>query len=294
MIRRNNYFYNWKMENPTQPTHGVESSTLASKYIPLYAINQDYKQRYAIIYYKPNREGVYSTQRIYKDMVKSFRGLYDHIQFSLIVNGEEELLYIGKGFIIDGKGNFLFLYVADSQDIENIEKDRMFMSYEIFQDKYKKVYKEIYSNFIMKALMEDVPLEIISSDKIQSTVYTPILKRFNEYETVEEFNEFLDKGIEEEFLSGINTLSTLAFDDYTEEVLIQMAIQEKFGVPSHKSIVQKLKALLKSIPKDNETTLIDHVKYMFEYYVTESKYQLMVEDIAKEEERPLDVEDISF
>lgn len=293
MIRRNNYFYNWKMENPTRPTHGVESSTLASKYIPLYAINQDYKQRY-IIYYKPNHKAIYGTHRMYKYIIRSVTGYANPIEFALTVNGEVEYLYIGKGFIIDDKGNFLFLYVADSQDIENIEKDRMFMSYNIFQDKYKKVYKEIYPNFIMKALMEDVPLEIISSDKIQSTVYTPILKRFNEYETVEEFNEFLDKGIEGEFLSGINTLSTLAFDDYTEEVLIQMAIQEKFGVPSHKSIVQKLKALLENTPKDDETTLIDHVKYMFEYYVTESRYQLMVEDLAKEEERPLDVEDISF
>lgn len=179
---------------------GTETSTIHSKYIPIYLANSpqilNIEDRIFIYSIPDFYSSHYSTKSFSTERVKEcFRGANNSF-FTRIQNPKKEIdIFVHKGAIFDRYGNILLVLVSKftgySRNQFEPENDHLFLSYNMYDPKYKTLYKTVFENFILPALESGVKTEVMSSDEIRRTVFKPIIRDINSFKSIEEYNFYM-------------------------------------------------------------------------------------------------------
>lgn len=166
------------------------SSPLLSSYLPFYAYNNTEN-----LYKLPASSNIITN---YKNILKTIKGkLHNGILFSTKNNTYTIRAYLGC-LIEHETNNFLLLFVTGKNKLP--EEDKIFLSYNFYDPKYKILYNKVFTEIILPALKKGVPMEIISSKKIKDIIFKPIHKTLSDFNTIKEHNEYL-KNIGNEYFN---------------------------------------------------------------------------------------------
>ena len=196
-MRREKYMYYWEKEVKLLYDESSLTSSIHSKYRPLYTISKKEKEDF-YIYGIPlvNFNSSYRLKN-YNDILGALKGVRNQNMLFSPKNGSY-LISIGKGCIIEKDEGILLLFVTGIEGLP--EQDRLFISYNFFDPKYSILYKKVYEEIIELALKEGVPMEVLSSDVIKTMVFKPILRPFDSFKTIKEYNEYVDNQLDLEYL----------------------------------------------------------------------------------------------
>lgn len=244
---------------------GTETSTVHSPYRPLYSIVSNTEK--IIETGKPVIFGIpiYRTNirvSTYKEVLDALKGHY-WTDTTYIPRNEAYTVGISHGFLEDLDQGILFIFVTGLEF--KPESDRMFISPKFFEDKYKNLYRRVFDEIIKPALDCDVPMEVISSEKIMKTIFRPILKQFNEFENLEEYQEFLENELEEELFLEEELLKIVDRDESEIRDLITSRILYETDIFPNDSVLDKLTEEVLKIGNDNifiptEKIIGEHLK----------------------------------
>ena len=182
---------------------GTVTSSIHSRYIPLYAINHTYNNNMVLdgifIYAAPNIaysqcENKYATTTIIQTIKGSFSSnlkCFSNLSKSVTI-------YAGNGVVLDEVGNILLLITVNAQN-PIIEIDTIFLSYDFYKPNYKLLLKKIQEEIILPALQLGIEMRVVSSKKIKQEVFKPIFQGINEFKTIEEYNKFLEEDLQKNY-----------------------------------------------------------------------------------------------
>ena len=64
---------------------------------------------------------------------------------------------------------------------------------------YKLLLKKIQEEIILPALQLGIEMRVVSSKKIKQEVFKPMFQGINEFETIEEYNKFLEEDLQKNY-----------------------------------------------------------------------------------------------
>ena len=202
---------------PNHISYSMETitSSLHSRYIPLYAMHNTYNSNIdnINIYVYAAPKVAYNTHNRYAitTIIESIEGDYSGlVRFSN--SNESVLIYTGEGVVLDESGNILLLIVADVQN-PIPQNDIIFLSCDFYKPNYKILLKKIQEEIILPALQLGIEMRVVSSKKIKQEVFKPIFQGINEFKTIEEYNKFLEEDLQKNY--------------YEDEVIILKEEQEE-------------------------------------------------------------------
>ena len=113
-------------------------------------------------------------------------------------SNESVLIHAGEGVVLDEVDNILLLIVADVQNPVP-QNDIIFLSYDFYKPNYKLLLKKIQEEIILPALQLGIEMRVVSSKKIKQEVFKPMFQGINEFETIEEYNKFLEEDLQKNY-----------------------------------------------------------------------------------------------
>lgn len=171
------------------------TSSVHSKYRPLYALQKNDIKDHPFIYGKLVLDSSYTVNN-YKEVLQALHNIAGYGNFypkNFTYN-----INIAKGYIEEVNDGILLILVTEKESTP--ETDKLFISYKFFDPKYNILYKRVYESMIEPALKEGVSMIVMSSEEIEKTIFKPILPSINRFKTIAEYEEFIAKEIDEEFL----------------------------------------------------------------------------------------------
>ena len=180
------------------------TSNLHSRYIPLYAMHNTYNKNNIdivgiYVYAAPEiTSSSYVSKYSMTSIMQTIEGEYSSGLKHFSNSNESVLIYAGEGVVLDEVGNILLLIVADVQNPVP-QNDIIFLSYDFYKPNYKLLLKKIQEEIILPALQIGIEMRVVSSKKIKQEVFKPMFQGINEFETIEEYNKFLEEDLQKNY-----------------------------------------------------------------------------------------------
>ena len=180
------------------------TSNLHSRYIPLYAMHNTYNKNNIdivgiYVYAAPEiTSSSYVSKYSMTSIMQTIEGEYSSGLKHFSNSNESVLIHAGEGVVLDEVGNILLLIVADVQNPVP-QNDIIFLSYDFYKPNYKLLLKKIQEEIILPALQLGIEMRVVSSKKIKQEVFKPMFQGINEFETIEEYNKFLEEDLQKNY-----------------------------------------------------------------------------------------------
>lgn len=180
------------------------TSNLHSRYIPLYAMHNTYNKNNIdivgiYVYAAPDIAfSSHVSKYSMTSIMETIEGEYSSGLKYFSNSNESVLIHAGEGVVLDEVDNILLLIVADVQNPVP-QNDIIFLSYDFYKPNYKLLLKKIQEEIILPALQLGIEMRVVSSKKIKQEVFKPMFQGINEFETIEEYNKFLEEDLQKNY-----------------------------------------------------------------------------------------------